>query len=344
MIDDFKCPVCRSNEWEELKEESYNRGDITALSPYLQTRYNILFSVWFSGRAVARIVSILCRSCGFVAFTPRPTETEVDKKYKMDVLVRESTLTYSADSQSERLRANKLYRDFSPYLKPHSEILDYGGNDGRLMLTFLGDGHRCYLVDYALHPIQGVVRLAATISKVERDRTFDAIVVNHVLEHVAEPFELLCSLRAHHRSGGFLYIEVPMELWGRVPPGKDPVTHINFFTPPAMEVLLRRAGYEPKSCRLKWHHVNRRRLVVRAIASCSDGVQNEGHIYRGSVEYSRSMMGSSFRGILRIAAAEWTRLPFVARHMVRHSILRKAKCRLGSAWHALLIQQRRREG
>lgn len=79
------------------------------------------------------------------------------------------------------------------YSRPPVTVLDIGGNDGEntpfhdqaeITVCEIGDGIP--------------------------DASFDVVVLSHVLEHVAEPRELLG--RAVVRSSGLVYIEVPIEI------------------------------------------------------------------------------------------------------------------------------------
>jgi len=320
MNERFSCPVCDSNSWERLAEWRYYRRDIPSLTSKLKAKYRLLFGIWFSGQDVACITSIMCASCGFVTFSPRPSEAEIDKKYRSGGSCGEPRPPTRFDLEVNRQRAAGLYHDLTPYLKARSEILDYGGNDGQLVMPFLKDGHQCYLVDYSRNCVHGVVRLGSVIAEVDRDRIFDAIVLSHVLEHVSDPLQLLSALKAHHSKAGVIYVEVPMELWGRIPPGKDPVTHINYFAPPVLERLLRRSGYNPVYCKLNWHYTARWSLVVRAIAICPETEPSESPVYPISAEYSRSMMRCSIRAFMRIVRIDWKRAPwFFGRVLLRRA-------------------------
>ncbi|MFI5205920.1 MAG: class I SAM-dependent methyltransferase, partial [Candidatus Paceibacterales bacterium] len=72
---------------------------------------------------------------------------------------------------------------------------------------------------------------------------FDVILCNHVLEHVAEPLDSLKRLRTLMNDGGIIYAEVPFEVWGGIPIEKEPVTHINFFTPQSFKAMFEGAQF-----------------------------------------------------------------------------------------------------
>jgi SAM-dependent methyltransferase len=81
-------------------------------------------------------------------------------------------------------------------------------------------------------------------------RRFDAIVVNHVIEHVVDPVALLRVCRSMLRPRGSLICVTPnARSWGHRQFGAnwmslDPPRHISLFTPSALRMASRMAGYE----------------------------------------------------------------------------------------------------
>jgi SAM-dependent methyltransferase len=79
--------------------------------------------------------------------------------------------------------------------------------------------------------------------------TFDAVLFNHSLEHVAEPLDDLLLALGLLRKGGIAIVASPnFESWQRRRFGTywfhlDLPRHRSHFTPEGLERLLRRAGY-----------------------------------------------------------------------------------------------------
>jgi len=90
---------------------------------------------------------------------------------------------------------------------------------------------------------------------------FDAVHMNHVLEHLPNPSETLLEIRRTLREGGILAIEVPNEfgdlfqrfrskILRRLPnPYEVPSSHLFFFTPITLCRMVERAGFLPMELR-----------------------------------------------------------------------------------------------
>lgn len=264
MIEFPRCSLCAANDWEEIGRRSYRSSVISGADDYTRRRLRVLFEVWYPGRTEVILRSVLCRNCGFVTYRPRPEEDDLDRKYRFLMACGPELVKPPASSPTERLRARRLWRKLRRYL-PHSNsrVLDFGGNDGRLMSEFAEHGHECFLVDYNPQVIPGVRRCGSTIDELPSNLRFDAVVCSHVLEHLAEPCAVLSRLALHVNEGGLIYVEVPMEIWRKAPLHNEPVTHVNFFTLESLRALLQRGGLRALDLRLEgYRHPSGDRAVV----------------------------------------------------------------------------------
>jgi len=244
MIDDPRCPVCDGAQWAAIGRRTYARAAMNDLGDFLRDRYRVVFEVWRTGASDLTIESRVCRICGFVLFAPRPSAEEVDGKYRFLQSIGSNRPLTPYDSLRERQRSARLFEIVTPHIAKvgGADVLDFGGADGRLMQAFVGSGARCHVIDYCETQIPGVTRLGATADDLPADGAYDAIVCSHVLEHLANPLRTVQALADRLRPGGVFYAEVPMEVWRRPPLPKEPVTHINFFTPTSLSYLIARAG------------------------------------------------------------------------------------------------------
>ena len=239
MQSDPDCPVCGAHAWKVVERRTFRAADGPGRGAYVALRYRVLFELWSPGAAELELAFQYCGDCGLLLYAPRPTKAELDAKYRFLEQSRPTSVRPNLG------RTGHLFRRIAPHLpaRPVS-VLDLGGGTGSLLAEFVRHGHRCYTVDYVEQTIPGVERLASVLDELPADRRFDVVICSHVLEHVAEPRELLTRLVERLVPDGLGYVEVPIELLGGMPRMREPVTHINFFTPGATEMLCARAGLE----------------------------------------------------------------------------------------------------
>jgi len=93
------------------------------------------------------------------------------------------------------------------------KILDYGGDRGQFIPEQIGKERYVYEISKA-QPVQGVTNLSER-SQVA-GRSYDLIMLCHVLEHCSDPIEVLNDIKALTRNGKerpLFYCEVPLEVY-----------------------------------------------------------------------------------------------------------------------------------
>jgi SAM-dependent methyltransferase len=136
-----------------------------------------------------------------------------------------------------------------PHIGPRPRVLDWGGDTGD-NTPFLKTALAIDIFDISDQP---VIEGARRVSREElQGADYDLVVLSHVLEHVADPAELVRDAAAMLRPGAIFYIEVPYEALIAADPESRELAvrkkywheHINFFTEDAMRALLARSGLE----------------------------------------------------------------------------------------------------
>ena len=242
------CPVCGGNHWQTLGKRTWRLGESN--DPVVQKRLRVLFEVWRPGSKEFTASSELCQDCGFIIYAPRPTAEELNDKYRFLTTLGPDTAIPPIESEYNAIRRRTLFETFAKSLpKPSgNRILDFGGGDGRLLKMFVDRGDHCFLVDYVRDTVDGVTKLGDTLDELPSEERFDGIVCSHVIEHVAQPLELLSHLVRHLTPEGRIYVEVPMEIWKKPPLQEEPVTHVNFFSAPSLRYLMMRCGLKVDEC------------------------------------------------------------------------------------------------
>jgi SAM-dependent methyltransferase len=137
-------------------------------------------------------------------------------------------------------------------LERGSRILDLGAGDGRLAASLAQSGHRVTAVEpfRAVPATPGLGVLRESVEEVELpEQSFDAAVLWHVLEHLAEPHAVLERVRRWLVPGGRVLVGVPNvdsfqarlggERWFHL----DSQRHLVHFTPRGLAAVLERAGF-----------------------------------------------------------------------------------------------------
>jgi 2-polyprenyl-3-methyl-5-hydroxy-6-metoxy-1,4-benzoquinol methylase len=159
-------------------------------------------------------------------------------------------------SIERRQRFDKLV-DYLPYPGPGARLLDVGCGNGRFIMYMRSAGWDVAGVE---PDPQGAAAAVAAGLKVrtgllepgsEPDAYYDAITLNHVIEHLHQPLEILRLCRQALKPGGAVFIATPNfsanghRHFGRDWFPLDPPRHLMLFTFSSLRQLLRAAELEP---------------------------------------------------------------------------------------------------
>ncbi|WP_300665448.1 class I SAM-dependent methyltransferase, partial [Fluviicola sp.] len=139
---------------------------------------------------------------------------------------------------------------------PQGRVLDFGCGNGTLLDNLKAVGWECYGLDVDPKAVaycqqKGLnVSIGDIPSQNYPDDFFDAITINHVIEHVHEVDELLKSCHQKLKKGGKLVIATPntrnwqrglyQENWFQL----DPPRHLHLFHPDNLEVVVKRNQFD----------------------------------------------------------------------------------------------------
>lgn len=210
---------------------------------------------WFADFATAMDegwagVYLMCRMCGLVFQSPRPTEAALEAFYAREYL--ESTLESQADAQRDRWvqqqRADHLTDLAGAHIEDVAIHVDVGASRGTLMEALRqrfgcktigvepGEERRRQVQEVGLEMVASTAALPAEIQGL-----VDLITMAHVLEHLRGPVEELSGIRSRLlRPAGWLLLEVPNLLCHK----SFERAHLHAFTPETLERTLRAAGFE----------------------------------------------------------------------------------------------------
>lgn len=205
----------------------------------------------------ARLVQ--CNQCGLVYQNPRPTLAEIGQHYPPEY---EPYADPSGGKQSWLTRQAIAYgmakrRRFVTRHKRAGRLLDVGCATGTFLRSMQEHGPwdvygvelseevaRQAREQYGLHVFTGTLEQAAF-----PERSFDAVTMWDVLEHLHDPLGSLREVRRILDPDGILLIRVPnlaswdARLFGPNWAGLDAPRHLYVFTPDTLSAMLKRAGF-----------------------------------------------------------------------------------------------------
>jgi len=246
MIQLSECPICRgplagAKVLYLYKGGTY--GDNPAGAPYDTT-------------------FVECPTCRHVLSNPQPTWEELAPVYssKTQFDYQHAGNAYDAE-KVDRLIAKRYdgkYFNHVPVV-PGGRYLDVGSGDGSNVaalgkLGMLAEGvePRAAAAEYCR--AGGLnVRTGTLEEATFPDDSFDCLSLNHVLEHVPEPIDLIRECRRVLKPGGTLFVGVPnfralmRNVVGKTWIGLDPPRHLHQFQEDSLRSVFEKAGMRVES-------------------------------------------------------------------------------------------------
>jgi SAM-dependent methyltransferase len=136
---------------------------------------------------------------------------------------------------------------FAPFIPEDQDVLDFGCGGGYLLAAL----HCRERVGVEINPVaraeatKNGIKALSTLEELS-GRTFDRVISSHCLEHVANPYESLCTMRRLLRNDGALILLLPIDDWRSEPwVGPDDNSHLYAWTPRLLGNLLVASGFQP---------------------------------------------------------------------------------------------------
>jgi len=195
------------------------------------------------------------------------------------VICEDCTLIFNSSFCEERVSYAPGYENalhFSPHFRAFADalcadlvsrydlmgrdVVEIGCGDGHFLALMITHGARSATGFDPSAPTQatplaatpGVEIFAQHFRHDQLDRSFDFLICRHVLEHLTSPMSVLREIRAAIGARScFVYFEVPNTRWILESGSICDVIyeHVTYWTRTSLEVLFRRAGFEPVSIR-----------------------------------------------------------------------------------------------
>lgn len=147
-------------------------------------------------------------------------------------------------------------RFFAPFVEPEHRVLDFGCGGGYLLRALPCRSKTGIEINPAAQAEARALGVEAASTVAELDgREFDVAISSHALEHVANPYDVLVSLKKLLRAGGRLVLLLPLDDWRNewvkgAWNGPDMNGHPYAWTPRLLGNLLAACGFEPAFIRV----------------------------------------------------------------------------------------------
>ncbi|VBB41289.1 Methyltransferase type 11 [uncultured Desulfatiglans sp.] len=196
--------------------------------------------------------TVICTECGLIWSDPRPSDERIEHFYAKRYRKEYKGITRPKKKHVYRHAKNALkrYAFFRDVVKEGDRLLDIGAGNGVFVYCLRGlgveasgiepdEGHSRYAREELHVPVEtGFSR------DIDRYGTFDIITLNHVLEHMIDPFAELRHLWALLKSGGSLVVDVPnAEDLKQDPKNRYHKAHLYTFNPESLSALGEKAGF-----------------------------------------------------------------------------------------------------
>ena len=207
------------------------------------------------GRGMTPLTTVICRGCGLVSHHPLPDPAEVAAFYATRYRI-----AYKGGWEPRKKHALRAQRGaiaraarLAPHLPPGGRVLDVGASSGEFTyvmqrLGFAARGvepNRGY-ADFARRTYGVAVADGGMEAAAIPPASLDLVTLNHVLEHLADPWDALARIGRWLAPGGLLFLEVPNLAGVRKQAANTfHAAHIWNFTPETLALLAWQCGFAP---------------------------------------------------------------------------------------------------
>jgi len=211
---------------------------------------------------------LTCTNCSFEFVYPLPTTQEIEAFYNktrvvsdLKQIIKQNIADFDKGGQApKRDWFDKVFNTAKKYTKKEKlNILEIGSGYGYFIHYATKQGHKAIgtevtadFTEIGNAAIEGDIFYIpdGNYDKVVENNWADLVYLEHVLEHVLEPDQIIAQIKNKISAGGILHISVPnsksflAKVMGSKWPWACPPDHLYYYNKKALIAFLERNGFE----------------------------------------------------------------------------------------------------
>lgn len=207
------------------------------------------------GRGHRPLTTAVCRGCGLVSHHPLPSPAEMAEFY-----AKHYRIAYKGGFEPKRKHSLRALRGaiaravrLAPFVHAGTQVLDIGASSGEFVYVMARSGFHASGIepneayaDFARRSYGVSVETGGFEEAALCDASLHLVTMNHVLEHVADPWQALRRVHAWLAEDGVLFLEVPnLSATHKQVANIFHMAHIWNFTPETLLLLAWQCGFVP---------------------------------------------------------------------------------------------------
>ncbi|MFN8983281.1 MAG: class I SAM-dependent methyltransferase [Alphaproteobacteria bacterium] len=170
------------------------------------------------GRGHVPLTTAICRGCGLVSHHPLPSPRQMAEFYAKHYRV-----AYKGGYEPKRKHVLRAQRGaiaramrLAPFIQPGARVLDIGASSGEFVYVMARSGFEASGIepneayaDFARRSYGVAVETGGFEEAAPHHGSLRLVTMNHVLEHVADPWQALREVHGRLAEDGILFLEVP---------------------------------------------------------------------------------------------------------------------------------------
>ena len=188
-----------------------------------------------------------CQTCGTVQTAQMPTADELSEFYS--IAYRKKYKNISQPKPKHVYRAGKMAAErlqkMKPFVQTGSSLLDVGAGGGEFTYLATANGFKASGIDLNIGYLEfgrdayQVPLEVKDLSAISQKQKFNTITLFHVLEHLAQPRNVIKKMYETLNDGGHLVVEVPsLESKKTSPTNHFFAAHLAYYTSLSLTALL----------------------------------------------------------------------------------------------------------